>query len=247
MMSRPIPACAPAAALLAACLLACPAGSAHAAAPAQSAVSRAASARVSPQLRQELAAKKLKLGAPVFIRIFKQSRELEVWVRQPDGRRYALFKTYPICAYSGQLGPKLKAGDWQAPEGFYRVAAAQMNPYSNYHLAFDLGYPNAYDRALRRTGSALMVHGNCVSIGCYAMRDGGIDEIYTLADAALRAGQPAFDVHVFPFRLTSQALAAYKKNPWHDFWQELKRGYDAFETTHAPPAITVRGGHYVVQ
>ncbi|MCL1961160.1 MAG: murein L,D-transpeptidase [Desulfovibrionaceae bacterium] len=231
---------------MAAWLIALPARHAGAAAPAESARSKAAIARVTPPLQRALAEKKLTLGAPVFIRIFKQTRELEVWVRAAD-RRYVLFKTYPICAYSGGLGPKLKAGDWQAPEGFYRVAAAQMNPNSSYHLSFNLGYPNAYDRAWQRTGSALMVHGNCVSIGCYAMRDGGIEEIYALADAALRAGQPVFDVHVFPFRLTGEALASYKADRWHDFWQELKQGYDAFETTRVPPVIAVRNRHYVVQ
>ncbi|MDR2710022.1 MAG: murein L,D-transpeptidase [Burkholderiales bacterium] len=229
-------------------LMAASASNAGAAAPKESARSKAAIARVTPSLQQALAKKKLGLGAPVFIRIFKESKELEVWMRagNSDGR-YALFKTYPICTYSGKLGPKLKVGDWQAPEGFYRVAASQMNPYSNYHLSFDLGYPNAYDRAQQRTGSALMVHGNCVSIGCYAMTDGGIEEIYALVDAALRGGQPAFDVHVFPFRLTDEALASYKTHRWHDFWKELKQGYDAFEKTRTPPAIAVRNKHYVVQ
>jgi len=227
-------------------LMVLPAWNVGAAVLAESSRSKAAIARVKPELQQALAKKNLQFGAPVFIRIFKKTKELEVWLRSTD-QRYVLFKTYPICTFSGDLGPKLKVGDSQAPEGFYRVAAAQMNPYSNYHLSFDLGYPNAYDRAERRTGSALMVHGNCVSIGCYAMGDDGIEEIYALADAALRGGQTAFDVHVFPFRLTNEALESYKTHRWHAFWQELKTGYDAFEKMHIPPTVIVRDKHYVVQ
>jgi murein L,D-transpeptidase YafK len=141
----------------------------------------------------------------------------------------------------------LRTGDNQAPEGFYRVAAGQLNPYSKYHLSFDLGYPNAYDRAWQRTGSALMVHGDCVSIGCYAMGDEGIEEIWTLLDAALRAGQPAVEVHVFPFRLTGEALKARKTDRWHAFWQELKPGYDAFEQNRVPPVISVHDKRYIVR
>ncbi|MDR2012618.1 MAG: murein L,D-transpeptidase [Rhodanobacter sp.] len=217
-----------------------------AAVPVESPRSKTAMARVTPELQKALAQKNLRLGAPVFIRIFKETKELEVWVGAA-GRRYVLFRTYPICTYSGTLGPKLHTGDNQAPEGFYRVTAAQLNPYSNYHLSFDLGYPNAYDRTWQRTGSALMVHGNCVSIGCYAMGDNGIEEIYTLIDAALRAGQPAFDVHVFPFRLTDAALESYKRYRWYAFWQELKPGYDNFEKTHVPPIISVHDKNYVIK
>ncbi len=149
--------------------------------------SRAAAAHVTGRLQREFVRQDLKWGAPVFIRIFKASRELEVWIK--DGDRYRLFHTYPVCTWGwGSLGPKLRQGDGQAPEGFYFVTPGRMNPYSRYHLAFNLGYPNAYDRAHGRTGSALMVHGDCVSIGCYAMTDRGIEEIYTLADAALRGG-----------------------------------------------------------
>jgi murein L,D-transpeptidase YafK len=231
---------------LAACLLAFTLPAAIAASPAQSERSKAAIARTTPVLQTALAQKKLQLGAPVFIRIFKQSSELEVWLRADNGR-YALFKTYPICTYSGALGPKQRTGDNQAPEGFYRVAATQLNPNSNYHLSFNLGYPNAYDRAWQRTGSALMVHGNCVSIGCYAMGDEGIEEIYTLIDAALRAGQPAFEVHAFPFRLTDAALQAHKTSAWYSFWKELEPGHVAFEKNRVPPTVVMRGKHYVVR
>ena len=202
-------------------------------------------ARVGPVLRKDLEAKDLVFGAPVFMRIFKESRELEVWVEHEDGR-FRLFKTYAIAAYSGSLGPKLAEGDGQAPEGFYYVPAKRMHPTSSYHLAFNLGYPNAYDRAHGRTGSFLMVHGNRVSIGCYAMTDARIEEIYTLADAALRAGQPFFRVHCFPFRMTPTRLGKLAKGEpkWATFWANLKEGYDHFELHGVPPNVTVKDGRY---
>lgn len=200
--------------------------------------------KVTPRLTRELDKKSLKIGQPIFIRIFKSSDELEVWMKSGD--TFTLFKTYPICYFSGNLGPKQKTGDRQSPEGFYRVAARQLNPYSSFHLSFNLGYPNAYDRAHGRTGDALMVHGNCVSVGCYAMTDKRIEEIYTLADAALRNGQNAFDVHVFPFRLTAETLKKHTKSPWLDFWQNLQQGYDYFEQHHVPPQITVKQKRYII-
>ena len=160
--------------------------------------------RVKPALVAALSENKLNYGSPVFIRIFKAEKTLEVWLRDKD--QYVLFHSYPICTYSGRLGPKTRHGDKQAPEGFYRVGLSQLNPASNYHLAFNLGYPNAYDRANDRTGDFLMVHGNCVSIGCYAMGDAAIEEIYTLMDAALHSGQKNIDVHVFPFRFDSTKI-----------------------------------------
>lgn len=206
----------------------------------------AAEARVRPQLERDLAAAGLAYGAPLFVRVFKREKALEVWLRGGDDR-FALFRTYPVCTYSGSLGPKLREGDSQAPEGFYRVAMHQLNPRSQFHLSFNLGYPNAYDRAHGRTGSHLMVHGSCVSIGCYAMGDAAIEEIYSLASAALRAGQPAFDVHAFPFRLDDAAIGAQRASPWHAFWSELKPGYDAFERSRVPPRIRVAGRQYVVE
>jgi murein L,D-transpeptidase YafK len=206
----------------------------------------AAEVRVRPALERDLAKLGLRYGAPVFMRIFKREKELELWI-QDTGQRHVLFRTYPICTYSGDPGPKQRQGDNQAPEGFYRVAAAQLNPRSQYHLAFNLGYPNAYDRALGRTGDFLMVHGSCVSIGCYAMGDAGIDEIYTLAAAALKNGQAVFDVHAFPFRLDAANLDAQRGSEWHAFWSELKPAYDRFERTHRPPRIGVKDAHYLVE
>ncbi len=197
-----------------------------------------------PRLERELASHDLRLGAPIFIRIFKIPATLEVWMRQ--GPSFVLFKTYPICSYSGYPGPKLHEGDWQSPEGFYSVSARGMNPESSYHLAFNIGYPNEFDRQRDRTGSAIMVHGECSSRGCFAMGNLGMEEIYLLAHAALAGGQERFAVHVFPFPLTDENLARYRGSPWLDFWKSLQPGYLAFERTRTVPAITVRNGVYVV-
>ncbi len=205
----------------------------------------AAESRVKPALEGDMSKLGLRYGAPVFMRIFKREKELELWVESDSGR-YQLFRTYPICTYSGELGPKQREGDNQAPEGFYRFTAAQLNPLSTFHLSFNLGYPNAYDLAHSRTGSFLMVHGSCVSIGCYAMGDEGIEEIYTLAAAALRNGEQAIDVHAFPFRLEQSDLDKETKSPWHGFWSELKPAYDGFQRTRRPPRIEVRDRRYSV-
>lgn len=198
--------------------------------------------RVTPGLQATLKEKGLTLGAPVLMRIFKESSELEVWLQSE--KAYKHFKTYKICLFSGALGPKTKVGDLQSPEGFYTVAPKQLNPSSRFHLSFNLGYPNAYDRAYQRTGDALMVHGDCVSIGCYAMTDRQIEEIYTIAAAALKAGQPSFQVQALPFRLTNENLVAQKDSPWFRFWQNLKAGYDYFEQHKTPPKISVRKKQY---
>ena len=204
---------------------------------------RAAESRVRPGLERDLENAGLRFGAPVFMRIFKREKLLELWL-QEEGGRFVLFRSYPICTYSGELGPKQREGDNQAPEGFYRVASRQLNPHSRFHLAFNLGYPNAYDRAHARTGDFLMVHGSCVSIGCYAMGDDGIEEIYTLAAAALRGGQTAFEVHAFPFRLERMDLEAQRNSPWFAFWSELEPAYARFEQDHRLPPIRVVGDHY---
>ncbi len=197
-----------------------------------------------PLLRKELAASRLQLGSPVFIRIFKIPGVLELWLKR-DGR-FVLFKTYPICSYSGFPGPKLREGDWQSPEGFYRVDPSAMNPWSNYHLSFNLGFPNEYDQLHHRTGNALMIHGQCASMGCFAMTDGRMEEIYTLSHAALENGQEAFSVHVFPFRMDEATMKKYEQSPWFDFWCNLKEGYDFFEATRRVPVIHVQNGRYIV-
>ena len=186
-----------------------------------------------------------KSGQPVFIRIFKEERELELWMEGERG--FQLFKTYPIAAMSGQLGPKLAEGDRQAPEGFYTVKPEQMNPNSRFHLAFNIGYPNAYDRALGRTGTYIMVHGSNVSTGCFAMTDEKIDEIYALCEAAFHQGQPSLGVHIFPFRMSEIRMAAAKDSAHLAFWQNLKEGYDWFQRDHMPPAVSSAKGKYRFQ
>jgi murein L,D-transpeptidase YafK len=195
-------------------------------------------------LSGRLAAQGLKVGAPVFVRIFKREFEFELWMQRAD--RFERFAIYPICRWSGDLGPKLQEGDQQAPEGFYTVTAKALNAASRWHRAFDLGYPNAFDRAHARTGSLLMVHGGCASVGCFAMTDPVVDEIWRLITAALNGGQPRFQVHVFPFRMTPENLAGRHNQRWGDFWRDLERGYAAFEATHVPPIIGVCGGRYMV-
>ncbi|MEQ1578512.1 MAG: murein L,D-transpeptidase family protein [Hyphomicrobium sp.] len=183
--------------------------------------------------------------APIFVRIFKEESELEVWKARADGRFYHL-KTYPICNWSGDLGPKLAQGDKQAPEGFYNIASTQMNPNSQFHVAFNMGFPNAYDRANNRTGQSLMVHGKCKSAGCYAMTDALVEEIYALARESFKGGQLNFAVHAFPFRMTDEKLARFTKHKWHGFWKTLKQGYDYFEVNRVPPQIAVCERRYVV-
>jgi len=183
------------------------------------------------------------IGDPVFIRIFKYTAELEIWIKV--GKQYELLHTYEICRQSGYLGPKLKEGDRQGPEGFYYVTKNRLNPNSKFHLSFNLGYPNTYDRAHKRTGSALMVHGNCVSIGCFAMTDEKIEEIYELVEKALENGQRVVRVHIFPFRMTEAKMNKYRSNKWYDFWKNLKEGYDYFEEKGTPPNVEVEKKRYV--
>lgn len=196
-------------------------------------------------LDSRLASSGLTLGSPVFIRIFKREFELELWLRK-DGR-FERFATYPVCRWSGRLGPKLRTGDRQAPEGVYTVSAGQLNPQSRWHRSFDLGFPNAYDRAHGRSGSFLMVHGGCSSVGCYAMTNAVIDEIWKLVEAALQHGQTRFQVQVLPFRPTESAMTAAEGQPNIAFWRQLKSAHDLFEATHIPPRVRLCRGQYVAE
>jgi murein L,D-transpeptidase YafK len=207
--------------------------------------SRTAVGRVAPSLVRDLQTAGLAYGNPVFIRIFKEARELELWVE--NGSVFKLFRTYPVVAMSGKLGPKLREGDRQAPEGFYFVPPSRMNPNSRFHLSFNLGYPNTYDRSMGRTGSALMVHGNEVSIGCFAMTDSKVEEIYALTDAALRNGQKFFRVHVFPFRMTERRMNEARSDQWYPFWKNLQDGYAFFEKEGNPPNVLVKDRKYVFE
>jgi murein L,D-transpeptidase YafK len=190
-----------------------------------------------------MAMKGMQASDPILIRAYKKESEMEVWKRGRDGR-YALLKTFPICRWSGQLGPKVAQGDRQAPEGFYSVTANQMNPNSAYYLSFDTGFPNAYDRSHGRTGAALMVHGSCSSAGCYAMTDEAIAEIYAIAREALGGGQRAFQFQAYPFRMTAENMAKYRQDRNIAFWRNLKEGSDRFEATGEEPQVAVANGRY---
>ena len=183
-------------------------------------------------------------NSPILVRIFKEEAELEVWKKNQDGE-FALLKTYPICKWSGDLGPKKKQGDRQAPEGFYTITPGLMNPNSNYYLAFNTGFPNAYDRSHGYTGSELMVHGDCSSRGCYAMTDEQIQEIYALGRDAFFGGQKEFQFEAFPFRMTALNMAKHRNNPNFAFWKMLKDGYDSFEATRQEPKVSVCEKRYV--
>lgn len=195
------------------------------------------------KLLQEMAAKGMSPDDPIMVRIYKQESELEVWKRTTSGR-YALLKTYPLCRWSGKLGPKTREGDRQAPEGFYTVSRGQMNPRSQYYLSFNLGYPNQLERALGYSGSALMVHGACTSAGCYAMTNDGVGEVYALAREALAAGQPGFQVQSLPFRMTPANFAEHRYDANMPYWRNLKEGTDLFAVTRVPPNVSACGGRY---
>jgi murein L,D-transpeptidase YafK len=199
---------------------------------------------LSPQVMADLQQKDLKVGAHLFVRVFKEENQMEVWLQQAYGP-YVHFRTYNICSRSGVLGPKFLEGDRQAPEGFYMVARHQMNPKSQYHLAFNLGFPNAYDKSLGRTGSHLMVHGGCSSSGCYAITDEHIEELFALAREAFLYGQKEFPVHAFPFRMTDYNMLKYVGHAYASYWFNLKQGYDYFEQFRQPPTVGVKDQRYV--
>lgn len=207
-------------------------------------ISPKAEKRLSPAIMKAMSAKGMARTSPVMGRIFKEEGKFEVWKQKSNGR-YDVIASYDICKISGQLGPKFTEGDRQAPEGFYTVRPAQMNPKSSYHLAFNIGYPNAYDRANGRTGSNLMVHGSCSSSGCYSMTDQQIEEIYAFARDAFNGGQTEFQIQAFPFRMTAANMARYRDDPNYPFWTMLKEGYDHFEITKVPPKVDVCEKRYV--
>ncbi len=197
-------------------------------------------------IKEEMERKGFEWGTNAYVRIFKKESVLEVWLKRDDGS-YGFFRDFPICIYSGELGPKRKQGDKQAPEGFYEVGLKALNPNSQYHLSFNLGYPNAYDSAHGYTGNYLMVHGECVSVGCYAMGNAQIEEIYTLVASALQHGQSFVPVHIFPFKMTKTNMLAYQSHRWMPFWQQLKPAYDYFEQHRYPPIIETVGKRYNVK
>ncbi|WP_192458956.1 peptidoglycan meso-diaminopimelic acid protein amidase [Musicola keenii] len=184
------------------------------------------------------------IGSPVYIQIFKEERVLELYSK--SGNDYRLVQSYPICKFSGGLGPKKTEGDFKSPEGFYQVDLRQLKPDSRYYRAINVGFPNEYDRAQGYSGRYLMIHGECVSIGCYAMTNKSIDEIYTYVEKALRNGQQKVDIAIYPFRMTEQNMKRHSRSVDYKFWSQLQPGYAFFNLTHQPPAVSVANGQYVI-
>ena len=199
---------------------------------------------ISDRMATEIENRNMEKESPILVRLFKQESELEVWKEDKTGR-FALLKTYPICRWSGDLGPKIKEGDRQAPEGFYTITPGLMNPNSSYYLAINTGFPNAYDRANGRTGGFLMIHGDCSSRGCYAMTDEQIAEIYALARESFFGGQKSFQIQAYPFRMTPANMAKHRNSPHMAFWKMIKQGYDHFEVTRLEPKVDVCERQYV--
>ena len=187
----------------------------------------------------------LKKGDEVLIRIFKEEAMLELWMKPAGKAQYVHFSNYPICNFSGTLGPKIYEGDLQAPEGFYRVNKQALNPHSRFYKSFNLGYPNTFDRSLGRTGSYLMVHGKCDSIGCYAMTDAQIEEIYGLVELALKNGQEYVEVQAYPFKMEDARLSREKASRHYEFWGNLREGYQKFEKEQKPLDYGVHRGRYL--
>jgi len=203
-----------------------------------------AEAPIPEHLVKKMKAKGMTASSPILLRIYKTENVIEVWKAKNTGR-YDLLETYEICKWSGKLGPKFKEGDRQAPEGFYTVGKGQLNPNSDYHLSFNIGYPNTFDRSHGRTGTHLMVHGACSSAGCYSMTDELVEEIYALARDAIKGGQDYFQVQAYPFRMTAENLAKHAASEHFEFWKMLKEGSDFFELTNYPPKVDVCDGRYV--
>src|SRR5258707_2053042 len=202
-----------------------------------------ATKKLPPELLSLVREKKMPIQSPILVRVFKEEAELEVWKQDTTGH-FQILKIFPICRWSGDLGPKLHEGDRQAPEGFYTVTPELMNPNSNFYLAINTGFPNSFDKANDRGGSLLMIHGDCSSSGCYAMTDEQISEIYSLARDSL-LGRPSFQVQAYPFRLTPANLARHRTHPQLAFWKMLKIGNDHFEATHLEPKVDVCNRLYV--
>lgn len=206
--------------------------------------SREAVERVRTRLEPALESRGWKWGDAAFLRVFKDESIMEVWLKR--GEKFELFRSYPICYFSGGLGPKKRTGDRKTPEGFYELGAGSFNPNSSYHLSMNIGFPNRYDRHHGRTGSFLMIHGDCVSIGCLAMTDSGVEEIYALVEAAIKNGQDSVSVHIFPFRLDRLVLFRYLRFNDFSFWRELREGYAYFEDRRIPPQMNVVNGRYTI-
>jgi murein L,D-transpeptidase YafK len=205
-----------------------------------------ASASVNPdKLSPTLTPAKQSLaGRPVYLRIFKEESQVELYVLR--NKRYQLVETYPICRYSGGLGPKKRENDLRSPEGFYQTDANSLNPNSRFHLSFNIGYPNPFDASHGYTGNLLMIHGGCVSEGCYAIGDNNIEELFYFINQAINHGQETVDIHIFPFKMSESNLSRHRLSEHYDFWRQLKPAFDYFEKNKMPPFIYISEGKYFI-
>ena len=198
-------------------------------------------------LREDLSGRGLGVGDPVFIRIFKEEAELELWMKSRDEPHYTLFKIFRLTDCAGRPGPKFREGDGQAPEGFYFGTSNSFRPETKHHLGLDIGYPNAYDEKHGYTGSDLMIHGGVNSAGAFALAPRDMEVVYTVTAAGVEAGQKIIRINIFPFRMADGRMDKILNKPpqWIDFWLNLKEGYDFFENVGVPPDVAVESGRYV--
>lgn len=208
--------------------------------------SRAIVTEATRRLAPALSKLDLECGDPLVLRLFKEEGEVEIWMQAETGAHYTLFKVLRLSSSSGSPGPKIREGDGQAPEGFYAITRRGLRPETRHYLGLDFGYPNELDRALGRTGSEMMIHAGATSAGSYALAPEAMEEVYALVDAALRAGETAVPVHLFPSRLTDGRMneIVEERSRWTEEWVRLKEGYDFFENVRLPPLVTVESGHY---
>lgn len=197
-----------------------------------------AQVQVNQDIKQQL------LGSPVYIQIFKQERTLELYAKYQD--KFRLVGSYRVCNFSGGLGNKRREGDFKSPEGFYNVDINHLKPDSKFYRAINIGFPNEYDRAQGYSGNYLMIHGDCMSVGCYAMTDAYMGEIYNYVEAAFQNGQRDININIYPFRMTDENMRLHRNSYYINFWRELQPGYTYFEQNHQPPSIIVSNGKYVL-
>ncbi|BAU53066.1 L,D-transpeptidase family protein [Mucilaginibacter gotjawali] len=199
--------------------------------------------KIWPKLQSELGDKGLDIKSDLYLRIFKDETVMEIWIK--SGREYQFFKSYNICYFSGGLGTKTRSGDGKSPEGFYAITPGQLYPLSTYYLAINIGYPNKLEKLKGYTGDAIMIHGHCASIGCYAMTNDGIEEIYTLVYKNFEAGRQKIQLDIFPFRMNPEHLKKYAASSYLPFWKSMKPGYDLFEKNHIPAVAAIKNQHYI--
>ncbi|MBI9018947.1 MAG: murein L,D-transpeptidase [Phycisphaerae bacterium] len=204
--------------------------------------SEGAIANVRPRLEEKLKNFGLQWAVPVYIYLEKDEKKLHLDVFDQNKGYFVPFKTYPILKMSGTLGPKTKEGDRQCPEGFYYITTQSLNPASKFHLSFDIGYPNNYDRQKGHTGSYIMVHGSDKSIGCFAMGDAAIEEIYAMITAGLSSSQKIVRIHCYPFTMTDENLSKHSDSNYLPFWKNLMQGYDFYQQTRLAPNVEVVDG-----